>query len=75
MHERARKPKDQRNVPATIEELYRDQFRRIFATLIRLIGDFDLAEEALQEAFATAQEKWTKNTSWAVRHYNLQPMA
>ena len=42
-----------------VDELYRTESRRIFATLIRVIGDFDLAEEALQDAFAAAVEKWT----------------
>jgi len=37
----------------TIESVYRAESRRVLATLIRLLGDFDLAEEALQEAFAT----------------------
>jgi len=42
----------------TIESVYRAESRRVLATLIRLLGDFDLAEEALQEAFAAAVEKW-----------------
>ncbi len=42
----------------TIEELYRSESRRVLATLIRLLGDFDLAEEALQEAFSAALERW-----------------
>ena len=42
----------------TIEDLYRTESRRVLATLIRLLGDFDLAEEALQEAFAAALERW-----------------
>ncbi|MBX9695582.1 MAG: RNA polymerase sigma factor [Cyanobacteria bacterium] len=42
----------------TVEELYRSDSRRIFATLIRLVGDFDLAEEVLQEAFAAAMQQW-----------------
>ncbi len=41
-----------------IEEVYRAESRRVLATLIRLLGDFDLAEEALQEAFAAAVERW-----------------
>lgn len=41
-----------------VDALYRSESRRIFATLIRLLGDFDLAEEALQDAFAAAAEKW-----------------
>jgi RNA polymerase sigma-70 factor, ECF subfamily len=45
-------------VPASIEELFRLESRRVLATLIRLLGDFDLAEEALQEAFAAAVERW-----------------
>jgi RNA polymerase sigma-70 factor (ECF subfamily) len=43
-----------------IDEIYRAQSRRIFATLIRLLGDFDLAEEALHDAFAAAIEQWPR---------------
>ncbi|MEX1033801.1 MAG: RNA polymerase sigma factor [Cellvibrionaceae bacterium] len=43
-----------------IEEIYRKESRRIFATLIRLLGDFDLAEECLQEAFTAAMNQWPK---------------
>jgi RNA polymerase sigma-70 factor (ECF subfamily) len=43
---------------ATVEELYRSDWGRIVATLIRLLGDFDLAEESAQEAFAVAVEQW-----------------
>ena len=42
----------------TIDEVFRTESRRVLATLIRLLGDFDLAEEALQEAFAAAVESW-----------------
>jgi RNA polymerase sigma-70 factor, ECF subfamily len=45
-------------MPASIEELFRLESRRVLATLIRLLGDFDLAEEALQDAFAAAVERW-----------------
>lgn len=41
-----------------IEALYRTESRRVLATLIRLLGDFDAAEEALQDAFAAALERW-----------------
>ena len=41
-----------------VEAIYRSDSRRIFATLIRLLGDFDLAEEALQEAFTAALAQW-----------------
>ncbi|HEY7237571.1 MAG TPA: RNA polymerase sigma factor [Burkholderiales bacterium] len=41
-----------------IEEVYRAESRRVFATLVRLLGDFDLAEEALHEAFRAALEQW-----------------
>jgi RNA polymerase sigma-70 factor, ECF subfamily len=40
--------------------IYRAESRRVFATLIRLLGDFDLAEEAVQTAFAAAVEQWPK---------------
>src|SRR5512142_3331748 len=43
------------------EEVYRAESRRVLATLIRLLGDFDLAEEALQEAFAAAVEQWPRD--------------
>jgi RNA polymerase sigma-70 factor (ECF subfamily) len=42
----------------SIEELYREESGRILATLIRLLGDFDLAEDVLQEAFAAALAQW-----------------
>ena len=45
-------------MPPSLEELFRLESRRVLATLIRLLGDFDLAEEALQEAFAAAVERW-----------------
>src|SRR3984957_9305910 len=44
--------------PAEIEKIFRDETGRALATLIRLVGDFDLAEDALQEAFAAALERW-----------------
>jgi RNA polymerase sigma-70 factor (ECF subfamily) len=44
-----------------VEAIYRAESRRIFATLIRLLGDFDLAEDALQEAFRAAMEQWPRD--------------
>jgi RNA polymerase sigma-70 factor (ECF subfamily) len=41
-----------------IEAIYRTESRRVLATLIRLLGDFDIAEEALHEAFVAAVEQW-----------------
>jgi RNA polymerase sigma-70 factor (ECF subfamily) len=41
-----------------VEQTFRTESRRVLATLIRLLGDFDLAEEALQDAFAAAVERW-----------------
>jgi RNA polymerase sigma-70 factor, ECF subfamily len=43
-----------------VEDLYRSESRRVFATLIRLLGDFDRAEEALHEAFTVAIEQWSR---------------
>src|ERR1035438_5555347 len=43
----------------TIETLYRSESGRVLATLVRLLGDLDLAEESMHEAFATALESWT----------------
>ena len=45
----------------TIEALYRSESGRILATLVRLLGDLDLAEEAMHEAFATALETWPRS--------------
>jgi RNA polymerase sigma-70 factor, ECF subfamily len=44
-----------------LEGLYRAESRRVLATLVRLLGDFDLAEEALQDAFAAAMEQWPRD--------------
>src|SRR5689334_21037634 len=44
-----------------IDALYRDESRRVLATLIRLLGDFDLAEEALADAFRAALEQWPRD--------------
>jgi RNA polymerase sigma-70 factor (ECF subfamily) len=44
-----------------VDELYRSDSRRVFATLIRVLGDFDLAEEALHDAFAAAVEQWSRD--------------
>jgi RNA polymerase sigma-70 factor, ECF subfamily len=41
-----------------VDQVYRSESRRVLATLIRLLGDFELAEDALQEAFAAAVEQW-----------------
>ena len=41
-----------------VEAVYRSESRRVLATLIRLLGDFEAAEEALHDAFATAVEQW-----------------
>jgi RNA polymerase sigma-70 factor, ECF subfamily len=46
------------NAAAAVEEAYRADWGRIVATLIRLFGDFDLAEECAQEAFAAAVDQW-----------------
>jgi RNA polymerase sigma-70 factor, ECF subfamily len=44
-----------------IDALYRTESRRVFATLVRLLGDFDTAEEALQDAFRAALEQWPRD--------------
>ena len=43
-----------------VDAVYRSESRRVLATLIRLLGDFDLAEEALQDAFTAAVEQWAE---------------
>ena len=46
---------------ARAEAVYRTESRRVFATLVRLLGDFDLAEEALHDAFRAALEQWPRD--------------
>jgi RNA polymerase sigma-70 factor (ECF subfamily) len=46
------------NTRSTVDAVYRNESRRVLATLIRLLGSFDLAEEALHDAFAAAVEQW-----------------
>lgn len=55
-----------------VESLYRSNSRQVFATLVRLLGDFDLAEEATHDAFAAALQQWPQQglpanpTSWLI---------
>lgn len=53
--------KDAQQARDAVESLYRDDARRVFATLVRLLGDFDRAEEALHEAFRLALEQWPRD--------------
>jgi RNA polymerase sigma-70 factor, ECF subfamily len=48
-------------IERTIDEVYHAESRRVLATLIRLLGDFDLAEDALHDAFAAALEQWPRD--------------
>ena len=50
-----------KEVREIVDGVYRSESRRVFATLIRLLGDFDLAEEALHEAFRAALEQWPRD--------------
>jgi RNA polymerase sigma-70 factor, ECF subfamily len=47
-------------VQEKVDAVYRSESRRILATLIRLLGDFELAEDALHDAFRAALEQWSK---------------
>lgn len=51
----------QPTIHETLDLLYRNEARRIYATLVRLLGDFDLAEDALHDAFRAAAEQWPKD--------------
>ena len=59
-HGRLRRGPPGAGVPALIEDAFRDEWGRVLATLIGLFGDFDLAEEAAQDAFAVAAERWPR---------------
>ena len=48
------------NVREQVATIHRTESRRIFATLVRLLGDFDLAEDALHAAFRVAMEQWPR---------------
>lgn len=50
----------QANPRDTVDAIYRAESRRVFATLVRMLGDLDLAEEAVHEAFASAIEQWPR---------------
>src|SRR6266536_5909937 len=53
-------PESDERIRQTADAIYRAESRRVFATLIRLLGDFDLAEEALHDAFRAALEQWPR---------------
>ncbi len=57
-HDREQGPETTRSINAEVEGLYRQESRRVLATLIRLLGSFELAEEALQDAFIAAVDQW-----------------
>lgn len=58
----ASRPDEQsQDISRQVDLLYRTESRRVFATLVRLLGDFDLAEEALHEAFRAALEQWPRD--------------
>src|SRR3954452_25438613 len=65
----------------TVDALYRAESRRVFATLVRLLGDLDLAEEALHDAFASAVEQWPESgvpanpRAWLVSAGRFKAMA
>ncbi|TKB65335.1 MAG: RNA polymerase sigma factor, partial [Nitrospira sp.] len=52
---------DVKDVREAVDEIYRSESRQVLATLIRLLGDFETAEEALHEAFAVAVEQWARD--------------
>ncbi len=53
-------PPEPEQLSRTIETLYRSESGRVLATLVRLLGDLDLAEESMHEAFAAALEFWSQ---------------
>src|SRR5437867_10088280 len=50
-----------KRVREMVDTVYRSESRQVLATLIRLLGDFDAAEEALHDAFAAAVERWPRD--------------
>ena len=64
-----------KRVHELVEAVYRSESRPILATLIRLLGDFDAAEEALHEAFAVAVEQWSRMVFRPIRGRGSSPRA
>ena len=62
-----RKDESTQPIYELVDAIYRSESRRVFATLIRLLGDFDLAEEAVQTAFAAALGQWPREGVPAIR--------
>ena len=68
----------QATIKNQIAKIYKSESGRVLASLVRILGDFDLAEEALQEAFKVALEKWPKegvpknSYSWLISTENLK---
>jgi RNA polymerase sigma-70 factor (ECF subfamily) len=54
-------PEDADDIHRTVDAVYRADSRRVLATLIRLLGDFDAAEEAMHDAFGAAIEQWPRS--------------
>jgi RNA polymerase sigma-70 factor (ECF subfamily) len=52
---------DVKDVRELVDAVYRSESRQVLATLIRLLGDFETAEEALHDAFAVAVEQWARD--------------
>ena len=65
--DRRERGRARRDARAAVDAIYRADSRRVLATLIRLLGDFDLAEEALHDAFAAAVERWPHEASRQTR--------
>jgi RNA polymerase sigma-70 factor (ECF subfamily) len=61
LHPSALNEERSKEIRALVDDIYRTESRRVLATLIRLLGDFDLAEDAMQEAFAAAIEHWPRD--------------
>src|SRR5437016_5202340 len=57
----SRHPENPHEVQELVDDVYRSESRQVLATLIRLLGDFDAAEEALHDAFTVAVERWARD--------------
>lgn len=72
-HGRGGRGPPHRGAVALIEQVFRDEWGRVLAALISFLGDFDLAEEAAQEAFTLAAERWPPRSSHGVHCVWLPP--
>ena len=52
------------SVQEAVEKVFKEEYGRVFASMVRIFGDFEVAEEAIQDSFATALDRWPRETAY-----------